>query len=67
MLAVEMGATTNFIPNLPLAEMQSENLVSSYMVEFRRLAENKLKAFKFEVMAIEAPGQGCERSKSSPG
>ncbi|ETO76582.1 hypothetical protein F444_08061 [Phytophthora nicotianae P1976] len=56
MLAVEMEAVTHFIANLALVETQSENLVSSYMVVFRRLAENKLKAFKFERMAIEAPG-----------
>ncbi|KAI9996870.1 hypothetical protein PInf_000133 [Phytophthora infestans] len=55
-LAVEMEAATNFIANLTLVEVQSENLVSSYMVMFRRLAENKLKSFKFEAMAIEAPG-----------
>ncbi|KAI9997735.1 hypothetical protein PInf_001666 [Phytophthora infestans] len=42
--------------NVALVEVQSENLVSSYMVVFRRLAENKLKSFKFEAMAIEAPG-----------
>eukprot|EP00644_Phytophthora_capsici_P013868 jgi/Phyca11/120167/e_gw1.40.370.1 len=56
LLAVEMEAATNLIANLALVEVQSENLVSSYMVVFRRLAENKLKAFKFEIMAIEAPG-----------
>ncbi|ETO99676.1 hypothetical protein F441_22908 [Phytophthora nicotianae CJ01A1] len=56
MLAVEMEAVTNFIANLALVEAQNENLVSSYMVVFRRLAENKLKAFKFDRMAIEAPG-----------
>ncbi|KAG6977017.1 hypothetical protein JG688_00000818 [Phytophthora aleatoria] len=53
--AFEMEAATNFIVNLALVEMQSENLVSSYRVVFRRLAENKLKAFKFEVIAIEPP------------
>ncbi|KAI9992242.1 hypothetical protein PInf_017627 [Phytophthora infestans] len=40
----------------PMTDQDSENLVSSYMVVFRRLAENKLEAFKFESMAIEAPG-----------
>ncbi|EEY56115.1 uncharacterized protein PITG_08893 [Phytophthora infestans T30-4] len=56
MLAVEMEAATNFIANLALVEVQSENLVSSYMVVFRWLAANKLKAFKFEAMTFEAPG-----------
>ncbi|KAE9073599.1 hypothetical protein PF010_g25004 [Phytophthora fragariae] len=55
MLAVEMEAVTNFVASLALVETQSENLVSSYMVVFRRLAENKLKSFKFEAMAIEPP------------
>ncbi|KAE9354579.1 hypothetical protein PF008_g4457 [Phytophthora fragariae] len=53
MLAVEMEAVTNFVANLALVETQFENLVSSYMVVFQRLAENKLKSFKFEAMAIE--------------
>ncbi|KAG6967371.1 hypothetical protein JG688_00006338 [Phytophthora aleatoria] len=56
MLAVEMEAATNFIAHLALVEIQSDNLVSSYVVVFRRLAENNLKAFKFEAMATEAPG-----------
>lgn len=51
-----MKAVTNFIANLALVEAQNENLVSSYMVVFRRLAEKKLKAFKFDGMALEAPG-----------
>ncbi|KAG1686410.1 hypothetical protein DVH05_006612 [Phytophthora capsici] len=55
-LAVEMEAVTNFIAELALVEVQSENLVSSYMVVFRRLAEKKLKSYKFDAMAIEAPG-----------
>jgi hypothetical protein len=29
--------------------------VSSYIVDFHRLAENKLKSFKFDAMAVEAP------------
>ncbi|KAG6965483.1 hypothetical protein JG687_00005419, partial [Phytophthora cactorum] len=33
-----------------------DNTLSSYVVVFRRLAENNLKAFKFEAMATEAPG-----------
>ncbi|KAE9092206.1 hypothetical protein PF006_g24753 [Phytophthora fragariae] len=52
---LEMEAVTNFVASLALVETQSENLVSSYMVVFRRLAENKLKSFKFEAMAIEPP------------
>ncbi|KAG1697093.1 hypothetical protein DVH05_017479 [Phytophthora capsici] len=54
-LATEMEAVTHFIANLALVEVQSENLVSSYMVVFRRLAEKKLKSFKFDTMVIEAP------------
>ncbi|KAF1775387.1 hypothetical protein GQ600_26321 [Phytophthora cactorum] len=55
MLAVEMEAVTFFIASLALVEAQSENLVSSCMVVFRRLAEKKPKSFKFKVMATEAP------------
>ncbi|KAG1695049.1 hypothetical protein DVH05_020977 [Phytophthora capsici] len=55
MLATEMESVTHFIANLALVEAQSENLVSSYMVVFRRLAEKKLKSFKFDAMVIEAP------------
>ncbi|KAG1685733.1 hypothetical protein DVH05_008924 [Phytophthora capsici] len=55
-LAVEMEAVTNFIAELALVEVQSENLVSSYMVVFRRLAEKKLKSYKFDAKVIEAPG-----------
>ncbi|ETO67546.1 hypothetical protein F444_15544 [Phytophthora nicotianae P1976] len=55
MLAVEMEAVTHCIANIALVEAQSENLVLSYMVVFRRLTENKLKSFKFDAMAIEAP------------
>ncbi|KAG2875306.1 hypothetical protein PC116_g10480 [Phytophthora cactorum] len=55
MLAVKMEAVTSCVAKLALSEAQSENLVSSYMVVFRRPAENKLKAFKFEAMAIEPP------------
>ncbi|KAI9980675.1 hypothetical protein PInf_009991 [Phytophthora infestans] len=51
----KMEAVTHFIANLALVEVQSENLVSSYMVVFRRLAEKKLKSFKFDTMVIEAP------------
>jgi hypothetical protein len=29
--------------------------VSSYIVDFHRLAENKLKSFKFDAMAVETP------------
>ncbi|ETO59338.1 hypothetical protein F444_22296 [Phytophthora nicotianae P1976] len=54
-LATEMVAVTHFIANLALIETQSENLVSSYMVVFRRLAEKKLKSFKFDAMVVEAP------------
>ncbi|KAG1707329.1 hypothetical protein DVH05_026521 [Phytophthora capsici] len=54
-LATEMEAVTHFIANLALIETQSENLVSSYMVVFRRLAEKKLKSFKFDAMVLEAP------------
>ncbi|KAG2783688.1 hypothetical protein PC129_g16379 [Phytophthora cactorum] len=50
-----MEAVTSCVAKLALSEAQSENLVSSYMVVFRRPAENKLKAFKFEAMAIEPP------------
>ncbi|KAF1786810.1 hypothetical protein GQ600_7780 [Phytophthora cactorum] len=66
-VTVEIEATTNFIANLSLVEMQSDNLVSSYMVVSRRLADNKLKAFKFEAMAIEAPGAKDGMEQSSPG
>ncbi|GMF15904.1 unnamed protein product [Phytophthora fragariaefolia] len=55
MLAVEIEAVTNFISSLALVETQSENLVSSYMVVFRRLAETKVKSFRFDAMAMEAP------------
>jgi hypothetical protein len=55
MLAVEMEAVSHFIADLALVEVQSADLVSSYMVVFRRLAENKLKSFKFDAMAVEAP------------
>ncbi|KAG1687186.1 hypothetical protein DVH05_005353 [Phytophthora capsici] len=55
MLATEMESVTHFIANLALVEAQSENLVSSYMVVFRRLAEKKLKSFKFDAMVIETP------------
>ncbi|KAG2769019.1 hypothetical protein PC116_g8669 [Phytophthora cactorum] len=65
MLAVEMEATTNFISNLALVEMQSKTLVSSYMVVFRRLADNKRNAFKFEAMAIGAPG-AKDANEASP-
>ncbi|ETL77643.1 hypothetical protein L917_21416 [Phytophthora nicotianae] len=54
-LATEMVAVTHFIANLALIESQSENLVPSYMVVFRRLAEKKLKSFKFDAMVVEAP------------
>ncbi|KUF86941.1 hypothetical protein AM587_10004573 [Phytophthora nicotianae] len=64
MLAVEMEAVTHCIANIALVEAQSENLVSSYMVVFRRLTENKLKSFKFDAMAIEAP-RAKDASESS--
>ncbi|KUF95930.1 Cysteine synthase [Phytophthora nicotianae] len=54
-LAAEMEAATLYIANLALVESQSESLVSSYMVVFRRLAEKRLKSFKFQMMVIEAP------------
>ncbi|OWZ02320.1 hypothetical protein PHMEG_00026136 [Phytophthora megakarya] len=54
-IATKMEAGTHFIANLALVEAQSENLVSSYMVVFRRLAEKKLKSFQFETMVVEAP------------
>ncbi|ETI40673.1 hypothetical protein F443_14032 [Phytophthora nicotianae P1569] len=42
-LAAEMEAATLHIANLALVESQSESLVSSYMVVFRRLAEKRRK------------------------
>ncbi|RAW30034.1 hypothetical protein PC110_g13594 [Phytophthora cactorum] len=51
-----METATNCIAHLALVEIQSDNTLSSYVVVFRRLAENNLKAFKFEAMATEAPG-----------
>ncbi|KAG6975405.1 hypothetical protein JG688_00002408 [Phytophthora aleatoria] len=51
MLAAEMEAATLNIANLALVDAQSQNLVSSDMVVFRRLAEKNL---KFQQMAIEA-------------
>ncbi|POM63904.1 hypothetical protein PHPALM_20637 [Phytophthora palmivora] len=55
MLVVEIEAVTSFISSLALVETQSKNLVSSYMVVFRRLAETKLKSVKFDAMAMETP------------
>ncbi|POM81552.1 Hypothetical protein PHPALM_460 [Phytophthora palmivora] len=65
MLAAAIEAVTNFIASLALVEAQSENLVASCMVVFRRLADNKLNSCKFETMAIEAPLLRCQRRKSS--
>ncbi|GMF29836.1 unnamed protein product [Phytophthora lilii] len=52
---VRVGGGHELISGLALVETQSENMVLSYMVVFRRLADNKLKSFKFDAMAIEAP------------
>ncbi|KAG6965146.1 hypothetical protein JG687_00005578 [Phytophthora cactorum] len=48
MLTTEMEPGTLYISN-------SEHIVSSSMVVFRRLAETKLKSFQFQIMTIEAP------------
>ncbi|EEY61522.1 uncharacterized protein PITG_01836 [Phytophthora infestans T30-4] len=64
LLAVEMEAVTSFVARLALVEAQSENLVSSYMGFFRRLAEKKLKSYKFDAMAIE-PSRAKEANEDS--
>ncbi|ETP36930.1 hypothetical protein F442_15207 [Phytophthora nicotianae P10297] len=63
-LATEMEAVTHLIAIVALIEAQSENLVLSYMVVSRCLAQKKLKAFKFDAMVIEAPRAKDENEES---
>ncbi|ETL85877.1 hypothetical protein L917_14641 [Phytophthora nicotianae] len=59
-----MEAVTHLIAIVALIEAQSENLVLSYMVVSRFLAQKKLKAFKFDAMVIEAPRAKDENEES---
>ncbi|ETI38994.1 hypothetical protein F443_15369 [Phytophthora nicotianae P1569] len=59
-----MEAVTHLIAIVALIEAQSENLVLSYMVVSRCLAQKKLKAFKFDAMVIEAPRAKDENEES---